>query len=108
MFPQRFSNISAAASQFCAADGLQFSYRLLMEPAPSLQLQGYILGAVEDVAEFDKEYDLGELIELLWDLPHLYTADIQHRADEITEGLSGKLELKIEGGYLQGVETPKG
>jgi hypothetical protein len=36
-----------------------------MEPAPSLQLQGYILGFVEDVAEFDLNYDLGGIIDLL-------------------------------------------
>jgi hypothetical protein len=109
MLPQRFSQLPGLASQYCAAGASQFCYKLLSQPTPTLQLQGYILGSVEDIATFKINDDLTEIVELLWGLPHLYKADVSHRADEITSGRQGGVfNLKVEGGYLQGVEVNKG
>ena len=107
-YPQRFNHGSAAATQFQAAKAFPFCYSILKEPTPSLKLPGYVLVSIDDVADCDLNYDLQGLLRLLCGLPHLYKADITHRADEITEGFSGKFELKVEDGFLIGIETKTG
>ena len=71
----RFPN-TLLASDFSAADGLEFTCALLREPIPALSLHGFLYDVVEDVGDFNTDYDLKGILNLLTEMPHLFKDDV--------------------------------
>jgi hypothetical protein len=93
-----------SASDFSAADGLEFTCALLKEPIPALSLQGFLYDVVEDVGDFNTDYDLKGILNLLTEMPHLFKDDVIAGADDLTaERQTGTFDLNVKGGFLLGV-----
>lgn len=59
---------------------------------------------MEDVGDFDVDYDLKGILNLLTEIPHLFKDDVIAGADELTaERQTGTFDLNVKGGYLVGL-----
>lgn len=89
---------------FFAGQGLDFSFKLLKEPTPSLAVKGILYDMVTETAEFGSDYQLGNILNMVSELPHLYWDDVLERANEITKGDEREnYDLNIKDGYLLAV-----